>query len=273
MKHRILVAEDDPSLLKMMRRRLEHAGYEVVVATTGEEVFERIEPPGVIDLILLDLHQTGLDGFELCQRLKANPASATIPTILITAAETYLARLPGLCRELGANDYLGKPFRSLELLKKIQNVLRAQEPGPQANTVQLGPSQVTATPGGPVRVLVVDDDPKTREYFSEVLLAPDFQVVEVGSGQEAVGALKEAPFALAFVDIVMPGLDGLGTLKALHAEQPQLPVVMMTGYEVEDLIALALKFGAVDCLRKPLEDASSILNAVQQARPNDSTSV
>jgi CheY-like chemotaxis protein len=249
----ILLADDDPSVRKMTRARLEHEGYEVAVASDGEEVLTQVAANAAIDLILLDLKMPKLNGLEVCRRLKADPATATIPVIIFTASEGFVERLAELCLELGATDWIEKPFRSTELLEKIRKLVDARRVS--------GHIQADKR----VRVLVVDDDRAVHDFFAQALLASEVEVVAVGNGQEAVAAVKETPFSLAFVDIVMPGMDGLAVLKALLAEQPRLPVIMVTGHKVEDMVTLARQFGAVDCLYKPFdEDASEILQAIER---------
>jgi len=115
-----------------------------------------------------------------------------------------------------------------------------------------------------MRILVVDDEQPTRDFFLRVLTPPEFQVVTASNGADAVELLKACPCSLAFVDIVMPGMDGLETLKSLLKVQPQLPVIMMTGYAVEDNVILALHLGAIDVVYKPFEDDNHVLTAIQQ---------
>ncbi len=253
MPGRILLADDDPSVRKMTQVRLEHAGYEVVTAKDGEEVLQQVASDGAIDLILLDLSMPRLNGLEVCQRLKAQPSTAAIPIIILSASDTFLERLADLCLELGAIDWIAKPFRSPDLLAKIQHVMDAHAP--------VHPMQATRR----MRVLVVDDDRGVHELLTQALPVHDVEVVAVSSGREAVAAVTTNSFSVALVDIIMPGMDGLETLKALLAIQPQLPVIMMTGYQVEDLVSLALHFGAVDFLRKPFE-SERVLNALERVR-------
>ena len=115
-----------------------------------------------------------------------------------------------------------------------------------------------------MRILVVDDDPLTRKFFEVSLPAPEFQVVTAANGLEAITAAKQTPFYMAFCDMIMPIMDGLDTLKSLLRVQPNLPVIMMTAYAVEDDLILALHLGAVDYIYKPFKNAADILNAMER---------
>lgn len=252
-KKRILLADDDPSIRKMTGARLQHAGYEVVVASDGEEVLAQVAAHDTIDVILLDLNMPKLNGFQVCQRLKANPQTAQIPIVIFTAAETFIKRLADLCIELGAADCIEKPFRSQALLEKIEEVVENERLVRQRKA------------GEKLRVLVVDDDRAIHDLLRHALPPTTFEVVAVGSGREALAAVKAAAFGVAFVDVVMPEMDGLATLQALLAEQPHLPVIMVTGYQVEDMVTLARQFGALDCLYKPFDEhASAIVQAIER---------
>ena len=123
MKKRILLAEDDQAILQMTKLRLEHAGFEVVLAVDGEAAINAAIGPGGFDLILLDIRMPKCDGFEVCRRLKAHAATASIPVVVITASSTHWQYLAHRCIELGVTDWLRKPFRSRELLEKIHRAL------------------------------------------------------------------------------------------------------------------------------------------------------
>lgn len=125
MKKRILLADDEVSILETTRRRLEHEGYEVTTATDGEEVLEEAFDfeEGGFDLILLDIKMPKLDGFQVVKRLRENPSTAKIPTILFTASSARWEALLAKCVELGITDFLKKPFQSKELVARIRHVL------------------------------------------------------------------------------------------------------------------------------------------------------
>lgn len=104
---------------------------------------------------------------------------------------------------------------------------------------------------GKRRILVVDDEPGIRTLFSFMLGAKGYDVRTAGSGEEALESIRGGPFDLVFLDIRMPAMDGLGALRALKALRPDIPVVMMTGYAVEQLLNEAMREGASGYLRKP----------------------
>ena len=122
-KKRILIAEDDPSILKMTKLRLEHEGYAVVSALDGEEALRQAAREFPIHLILLDIKLPKLDGYTVCQRLKDQPQTETIPVIVFSASENELQRLADRCIDVGAADWIKKPFRTKDLLDKIHRAL------------------------------------------------------------------------------------------------------------------------------------------------------
>ena len=103
------------------------------------------------------------------------------------------------------------------------------------------------------KILVVDDEAVIRDIFKRILETKGHQVVAVESGSEALDKIKEEPFDIIFLDIVMPGIGGLKTCQTIEKINPEAKIVMMTGYgtEVEEEIGKALKVGAYECLYKP----------------------
>jgi CheY-like chemotaxis protein len=122
-RKRILIAEDDPSILKMTKLRLEHEGYDVVAVMDGEEALQQAAAQTPIHVILLDIKLPKLNGYDVCRALKHQPATADIPVIVFSASETHLQRLADRCIEVGATDWIKKPFRTKDLLTKIHRAL------------------------------------------------------------------------------------------------------------------------------------------------------
>ena len=120
MRKKILVVEDDADLLELLCFNLRHAGFGVGTAGDGVEALKKARSL-LPDLVLLDLLLPELDGFEVCEILRRDPALASVPIIILTAMSSQLARLAGL--DSGANDYLTKPFSPKVLLARIEALL------------------------------------------------------------------------------------------------------------------------------------------------------
>jgi CheY-like chemotaxis protein len=116
----------------------------------------------------------------------------------------------------------------------------------------------------PRKILVVDDEPVICRLFSRILTDKGYEVDRAANGLEAVKKAKEEDFDLVFLDIVMPKMDGLETCRALKALKPDLPIVIMTGYAVEEKIHEALRLGAIECVRKPF-DIDAIVEVIKRA--------
>jgi len=120
-KGTILVIDDEKDLIELVRYNLEKEGFDVIAATDGQsglEVVKKHRP----DLVVLDLMMPGLDGLQVCQRLRSDPRSGRIPVIMLTAKATEADRVVGL--ELGADDYITKPFSPREVVARVKAVLR-----------------------------------------------------------------------------------------------------------------------------------------------------
>jgi len=119
-----------------------------------------------------------------------------------------------------------------------------------------------------IRVLVVDDKKIIGDFFDFTLGYLGHQVKVINNPNEVVSILQKDRFDIAFLDIVMPEKDGVEVLKDIKSTHPELPVVMMTGYTVEEKRSQALDLGAVTCLKKPFE-LSDVQRAVQEAIGKD----
>ncbi|HSR29642.1 MAG TPA: response regulator [Anaerolineae bacterium] len=129
----ILIADDRPDSVKLVRDLLLMEGYQIVTAYNGQEALDSIHRH-LPDLVLLDLSMPVMNGYEVCQRLKSNPLTADIPVLMLTAWAETEHRVRGL--ELGAEDYLAKPFDQRELLARIQTRLRAKQEADRLRAAQ-----------------------------------------------------------------------------------------------------------------------------------------
>lgn len=127
MGQRILVADDEPSILLSLQVLLQKAGYEVRVARNGEEVLQAVEE-ACPDLIILDAMMPARSGYDVCQELRRQDRWRDVPIIMLTAKGRDVDREKGLA--LGANDYVTKPFSTRELVETVRRRLSAPTPAP-----------------------------------------------------------------------------------------------------------------------------------------------
>src|SRR5258708_34461212 len=121
MPTRILIVEDDPDIAELVGRYLDKAGFITERTASGREALQAIAAR-VPELLVLDLMLPHVDGLEVCRLLRANDATSTIPIIMLTARAEESERIVGL--ELGADDYLAKPFSPNELVARVRALLR-----------------------------------------------------------------------------------------------------------------------------------------------------
>jgi DNA-binding response OmpR family regulator len=137
---RALVAEDDQDIGQLLAHYLQKAGFIPTVVTNGRHVVPRVkrEPP---DVILLDVMMPGMDGLEVCRALRADPETASVPVIMLTAKGEESDRIVGL--ELGADDYITKPFSPNEVIARVRALLRrAHRPAKTDHRIVYGPLSI-----------------------------------------------------------------------------------------------------------------------------------
>jgi adenylate cyclase len=260
----ILIADDRPESVQLVHDLLTMEGYEVVTAQDGREALDRIYQHSP-DLILLDLNMPELNGYEVCQQLKADPLTADIPVLMLTAWSELEYRVKGL--QLGAEDYLAKPFDYRELMARIRTRLRAKQEADRLRAVQRmiretferyvpphvverllsDPSQVSL--GGAQQIVtVLFADLRGYTTLAE-MLRPD-RLVDVLNGHLTVAAQAVLAFdgtisqyagdlVMAIFNAPLPQPD-----HALRAAQAALQLRQeMTGYHAGMPAELRMDFG------------------------------
>jgi two-component system cell cycle response regulator len=284
----ILVVDDEPANRDLLEAILTGVGYRVVQAEGGPAALAQATaaPP---DLILLDLMMPGMSGFEVCQRLKQEPATAEVPVIVVTVLGQINNKETALSS--GADDFLTKPVRAEDLLARVRAMLKvrrirqdldrtlaylheldatrhAQRREALASLAPTPEPRREQVPPAPV-VLLVDDESLTRDFYGDFLAEHGFQVMVAGSGVEALELARQHPVEVAILDIMMPGMSGLEVLERLHAQDSHLPVIMLTAYPSSRNAITALKLGAFDFIVKGLGHELVLLavhRAVRQRR-------
>src|SRR5438105_835957 len=153
----VLVVEDEPDIRHLIAHHLGREGFRCREVATGTEALRAVRT-SIPDLIVLDLMLPEVDGLEVCRRLRSDPVTAGIPIIMLTAKSDEVDRVVGL--ELGADDYVAKPFSPKELVARVRAVLRRARPDatgrvyregpivldPARHTVTVRGAQITLTP-------------------------------------------------------------------------------------------------------------------------------
>ncbi len=122
-KHKIMVVDDEPNIVKLVRISLELANYEVIEAFSGTEALEKVRDV-VPALFLLDIMMPGLNGYDVCKRLKADERTKNVPVVMLTAKGQKGDAEEGL--KAGADDYIIKPFDPFELNEQVNEILRKE---------------------------------------------------------------------------------------------------------------------------------------------------
>lgn len=162
MRHYILVVEDEADIAESLKYNFEREGFRIAIAESGEKglrlALDENRPPS---LILLDLMLPGMTGIELCRRLRREPATKKIPIIMLTAKAAEMDKIKGL--EIGADDYITKPFSVKEVVARIKAVLRRVD----SETVQKYKDEKLTVDFTDMRVFCQEDEVKlTRKEFA-----------------------------------------------------------------------------------------------------------
>ncbi len=241
----VLVIDDDQTTHEMLGRMLAERGFRVEWVATGDAGLHvaREQKPTVI---VLDIALPGKDGWSVLARLKEDPATASIPVVMVTSLDE-----PRLGVALGAQDYLVKPVQPRALINTVRR--------------WLAPSPAGAT------VLVVDDDPAMREIFERTLSSVGYSVVLAADGNEGLRALEprgdDRPLPrLIVLDLMMPEVDGFEFLRRLkeHPRGAQLPVVVATAKELTDSEQQMLAESASKVIRKTSHTRAELLAIVER---------
>jgi len=283
MTERILVVDDEEVNRDFLEAVLTQQGFEVELAVDGVAALAQATaaPP---DLILLDLLMPRMTGLEACQRLKQELATGDVPIIVVTAVGQVATKEAALMS--GADDFMTKPIRPEDLRMRVGAMLKvrrirqdldrtlaylheleaARQAQRHAALAQVVAEPTAGSPQGPtpMPILLVDDDALTRQFYGDLLVDHGFHVFAVSTGAEGLELSRQHAFDAVVLDIMMPGMSGLEVLERLHAEDPDLPVIMLTGHSTSQNAITALKLGAYDFIVKGL-DQNLVVMAVHRA--------
>ena len=278
MTARILVVDDIPTNVKLLEARLSAEYFDVLTAEDGFKALAICEKEQV-DIILLDIMMPGMDGFEVCDRLKSNPKTAHIPVVMVTALDQPSDRVRGL--KAGADDFLTKPVNDLQLISRVKSLVRLKTMGDElrirAETAQnIGMEDILREDGRveePGRVLLVDGRASSQERIVKAL-KPIAEVVTLTDPNGALFEAAENPYELVIVNSNFENYDPLRLCSQLRSLERTrfLPLLIVTEQGADDMVARALDLGVNDYIVRPVETNELVartLTQIKRKRYND----
>lgn len=272
MTARVLVVDDIPANVKLLEARLVAEYFDVVTAEDGFKALAICDEEQV-DIILLDIMMPGMDGFEVCERLKANPNTAHIPVVMVTALDQPSDRVRGL--KAGADDFLTKPVNDLQLIARVRSLVRlkavSDELRLRAETArQIGIEEMLRSDGlmqTPGRVLVADGRASSQERIVRAL-KPVAEVDAVTEPQAALLKAASNPFELVIVNSNFEDYDPLRLCSQLRSLERTrfLPLLLVADQGADEMVARALDLGVNDYILRPIDPNELVARSLTQIR-------
>ena len=237
---KILVVDGTRAMRMTLSVIIEDQGYDV---TQVEDGYQAIDAAGEtsFDLIFIGIKMPGLNGVHTFREIKKiSPASAVVMMTGFAAEELLKEAL-----DEGAFAIIYKPFQIERIISLLESVLKT------------------------VVVLIVDDRSSDRKILGEILRDRGFRVNEAADGEEAVGMVRHNGYDIIFMDIKLPGADGVSTFQEIKSVDPDAKVIFMTGFALEESARQAIEAGAYPIVYKPF-GVENTLDLVDQLVPEKS---
>jgi two-component system, cell cycle response regulator len=260
MTARVLVVDDILANVKLLEARLQAEYFEVLTAFSGAEALE-ICARERVDVVLLDVMMPGMDGFEVCRRLKSEPTSQDVPVVMVTALDQPSDKLQGL--EAGADDFLTKPVDEIALITRVKNLARMKMLDDEmamrnATSDQIGldrgAAKVRACEVKNGRLLLVDDNPHSVSRILEPL-AKVHDVFLERDIQAALTIVTKFNFDLVIVSLGLSQADGLRLCSQIRSIERtrHLPLVVLVEPADEARLLRGLDMGVNDYVMRPVD--------------------
>lgn len=273
MTARVLVVDDIPANVKLLETHLIAEYFEVLTAEDGLTALDICDKTQV-DLILLDIMMPGIDGFEVCRRLKANPKTTHIPVVMVTALDQPEDRVQGL--KCGADDFLTKPVNDMQLMARVKSLLRLKMLTDElrnragTNTSYDGLEDLKVSPTGldePSLTLLIDGRATSHDRISRAI--SDITEIKVVSDPEsAVFEAGEAPYELIIINDNIPDSDPLRLCSQLRSREATrfVPILIMLQMGDEPRIVRALDIGVNDYVLHPFDPNELYARSITQIK-------
>ena len=261
MSARVLVVDDVLPNVKLLEAKLTREYFDVITASNGPEALDRAtaEAP---DIVLLDVMMPGMDGFEVCRRLKAHAKTRHIPVVMVTALSDSSDRVQGL--EAGADDFLTKPVNDIALFARVRSLVRLKmmmdEWRMRENTSgELGVLSSSTSEfdeaADHARILIVEDSPIDLEKMVDTLERHGDTVTTTTGVREGLDTALANEFELVVVSLTLLEEDGLRLCSHLRSQEKtrQTPILLVADDGDLKRTAKGLELGANDYLVKPID--------------------
>lgn len=260
MTARVLVVDDIQANIRLLQARLESEYFDVVTAGSGPEALE-ICLRERVDVVLLDVMMPGMDGFEVCRRLKSSAQTLHIPVVMVTALDQVSDKIQGL--DSGADDFLTKPVDDIALVTRVKSLARLKMLNDEmlmrvSTSRQMGLSDEETLSrilgDNPGRVLVVDDHPRSSARVMSALTKVHDAYIEADP-QAALMHLAEQPFDLVVTALRLENSDGLRFCSQVRSldRTRHLPILIMVDPGDEARLLRGLDMGINDYLMRPVD--------------------
>ena len=235
----VWVIDDDTAIRELLYDALTHQGHEVMTIGSGAQALEMLKGHRP-QLILLDSTMPGMSGLETAREIRV--VDDDVPIVLLKALDEHEASADEL-GQVGIEEIVPKNANAEQFTNSVAVAMRR---------VQRGSKVADEAPAMrvPGTLLIVDDDPQILRLMMAFFTSRGLKVLLANSGEEAIKAATQKPTAV-LLDVNMPGMDGLMTLKKLRGAYPDLPVVMVSGVGEDATVREALEAGADDYVVKP----------------------
>jgi two-component system, cell cycle response regulator len=261
MSARVLVVDDVLPNVKLLAAKLTREYFDVITANSGPDALDRIRTQAP-DIVLLDVMMPGMDGFEVCERIRSDPAIMHIPVVMVTALSDAADRVRGL--EAGADDFLTKPVNDIALFARVRSLVRLKMMMDEwrlreSTSGQLGMLVATDSmqtqSAEQARILVVEDSPLDLDKINETLIRDRGTVTAAENCGSALEIALGNEFELIIVSLTLMREDGLRLCSQLrsHERTRQVPILLVADETDMDRVAKGLELGANDYVIKPID--------------------
>ncbi len=270
MPARVLVVDDVPANVRLLEAKLQAEYYEVLTAHDGLAALA-VAASQQPDIVLLDVMMPGMDGFEVCRRLKSDLATAHVPVVMVTALSDVKDRVRGL--DAGADDFLTKPPNTVAMLARIRSLVRLKRAIDEWHTRETAAAAFGAAAKPPAfpetgRVLIAEGASSAGSRAGKVLRGVGHEVVEARTRAEAGALAAEQEFDLFLVDHRIGEEDGLRLCSWFRSQEAtrRVPILLVIEDGEAERLAKALDLGVNDYVVKPADRDELVARVRSQLR-------